>query len=165
MATAQPQVCQEGTTHIRQWQINSCLHAGCCPSLTAPALAALALAQMRQNPNPEGAPGQQEPSPEPSTQSSRIWGALHPSTAPRELPPWPFPPKIGFWQLEGLGPTSGSRGDTQEPFPSCPRAAFALTHPDVSHSPPHTYSIITSALAPLWEAYLTPNPSQSSPKR
>lgn len=40
----------------------------------------------------------------------------------------------------------------------------ALTHPYVSYSPPHAYSIITSALAPLWEAYLTPNPFRSSPK-
>lgn len=59
----------------------------------------------------------------------------------------------------------GSRGGSQEPSPSCPGAAFALTHPDVSHSPPHTYSIIASGLAPLWEVSLPPNPSQPGPKR
>lgn len=124
----------------------------------APALAAPALAQVRPNPTPGAL---QEPSPEPSTPSSRTWGALHPNAAPRDPQPSLYPPNL-LLAAPGAQP---HRGDTPEPFPSCPGAAFALTHPDVSHSPPHTYSIITSALAPLWGAYLTPNPSQSSPER
>ena len=60
-------------------------------------------------------------------------------------------------------------GAAEEPSTSFPRAAAlppaALSHPYVWHSPPHTPSAITSALAPLCEADLTPNPSRPSPER
>lgn len=58
------------------------------------------------------------------------------------------PTIISFQQLLGLHPCGG---DTEEPFPSFPRAAAsplaALTHP---YSPPRTGSM-TSVLAPLWK--------------
>lgn len=96
----------------------------------------------------------------PGAGGSGTRGAVSPPQPPGSPSPASPPWKICSWQLGGLGPTAGrQRGDTEEPFPSFPRAATlppaALTHPYESYSPPHTSSIITSVLAPLWEAYLT----------
>lgn len=151
-------------SHSREWQINRVwqgLVLGPAPHLRvvppapapAPALAAPALAQVRHNPNPGSPALSQAPPAGP--------GELFTPTQPPEAPiPGLYPPELPL-AAPGLSPTA-QQGRHPGAFSLPP---FALTHPDVSHSAPHTYSIITSALAPLWEAYLTPNPSQSSPKR